>query len=112
MNLNDLPGINRTRREEIAANERLAKKLEQQLEVLREQCDTAKRQRDEAQAKLNAQQNKDDDGHVIHPLIQSAAAATIEDTSVNEENRKHEDCIQTEQTSLQEWLKAIPSPYD
>lgn len=107
LNLNDLSGINRQRREEIAANKRLAKKLEQQLEVLKKESSDAKARRDEAQAKLSAKIREEKDGGAvaIHPLLQAVAEPeTLRDTRGDDEEK----CSQT----LTDWLKSIPSPYD
>lgn len=107
--MNDLSGINRKRRQEIAANEKLIKKLEQQLEVLQKECDAAKTKRDQAQ--LNAKQHDTGGEAAIHPLLQSLASSGKK-VSSEATGDVVEECAQTEAASLSDWLKTIPSPYD
>jgi len=110
--LNDLPGINRKRQDEIVANEKFSKKLEQQLEVLQEECVAAKTQRDQAQAKLDAQQGKND-GEAMHPMLIQNLAPANDYVLTRSSRYTGEGLVQVDKTaSLAEWIQAIPSPYD
>lgn len=120
LNLNELAGTNQNRREDIATNEKLIKKLEQQVEALKKENQAAKTQRDEAQSRLDAKQQQErSDGNAIpiHPLLQSITgpdSSGVDGTSAvidtGEGNGVSNELFK--KRTLAELFGTIPSPYD
>ena len=114
LNLNDLPGTNQKRREEIAANEKLVEKLEQQLDILRKERNSARRLRDQAQAKLDVALQEHDRVaiHALHQNLSSPTSDNSDSSGATLTNENMKGYAQSEGSSLSEWLKTIRSPYD
>jgi hypothetical protein len=108
LNLSDLP--NHQRKEEIHANQKLAKSLDQQRKDLQKEYNAAKAQRDASQQKLVTEL------HVstthTHPLLLNLQLLPGDETLVDTNSIIDDEHKEAKEPALLDLLKAIPSPYD
>jgi hypothetical protein len=104
--LSDLP--NHQRNEEIQANEKLAKSLDQQRKDLQKEYNAAKAQRDASQEKNVTESHATTTN--THPLLLNLLTdnETLVDTNAINDDEDEE----AKEPVLLDLLKAIPSPYD
>jgi hypothetical protein len=106
LNLSDLP--NHQRKEEIQANQKLAKSLDQQRKDLQKEHNAAKAQRDTSQQKLVTELHASTTR--THPLLLNLLNddGTLVHTKATNDGENEE----ANEAALLHLFKAIPSPYD